>query len=152
MAQSGPRKLDIEQIKDKLGIGEDKVYAVMGAFETPEELVKAGRKVREMGYTKLDAMTPFPVHGIDAAIGIPYSKLGWIVICFSLTGLSSALLLQWYTRHVDHERVAAAVSSFDELPRRASRHRRPVSADDRGGRSDVRCPTRLGTFEKCGRG
>ncbi len=92
-----PRKLDIEQLKDKLGIGEDKIYAAMGAFETPEELVTAGRKVREMGYTKLDAMTPFPVHGIDDALGIPYSKLGWIVICFSLTGLSSALLLQWYT-------------------------------------------------------
>ena len=33
-----------------------------------------------MGYTKLDAMTPFPVHGIDDAIGIRHSKLGWIVI------------------------------------------------------------------------
>jgi hypothetical protein len=49
-----------------------------------------------MGYTKIDAMTPFPVHGIDDAIGVPPSKLGWIVICFSLTGLCAALLLQWY--------------------------------------------------------
>ena len=77
---------DIEDIKDKLGIGADKVYAVMGAFEEPDDLVKAGRKIREMGYTKLDAMTPFPVHGIDDAIGIPYSKLGWIVICIGLCG------------------------------------------------------------------
>ncbi len=91
------RQVDIEQIKDKLGIGADKVYAAMGAFETPEELVKAGRKIREMGYSKLDAMTPFPVHGIDDALGIPYSFLGWIVICFSITGLSTALFLQWYT-------------------------------------------------------
>src|ERR1700733_7652587 len=91
------RKMDIEEIKDKLGIGDDKVYAAMGSFATPEELVAAGRKVREMGYTKLDAMTPFPVHGLDPAIGIPYSKLGWIVICFSLTGLTTALFLQWYT-------------------------------------------------------
>ena len=92
-----PRQIDIEQIKDKLGIGADKVHAAMGTFHTPEELVKAGRKVREMGYTKLDAMTPFPVHGIDDAIGVPYSKLGWIVICFSITGLATALFLQWYT-------------------------------------------------------
>ena len=92
-----PRQMNIEEIKDKLGIGEDKVYAAMGAFETPEELVKAGRKIREMGYSKLDAMTPFPVHGIDDAIGIPYSFLGWVVICFSITGLSTALFLQWYT-------------------------------------------------------
>ncbi len=92
-----PRQIDIEQIKDKLGIGEDKIYAAMGSFETPEALVKAGRKVREMGYTKLDAMTPFPVHGIDDALGIPFSKLGWIVIFFSITGTLSALFLQWYT-------------------------------------------------------
>ena len=91
------KRMDIEQIKDKLGIGEDKVYAAMGAFETPEELVTAGEKIRAMGYSKLDAMTPFPVHGIDEALGIPRSYLGWVVICFSLTGLSTALFLQWYT-------------------------------------------------------
>ena len=39
----------------------------MGEFDDPDELVHAGRKIREMGYTKLDAMTPFPVHGIDEA-------------------------------------------------------------------------------------
>ena len=45
--------MNLEELKDKLGIGEDKVYGVMGAFESPDELVDAGRKVREMGYTKL---------------------------------------------------------------------------------------------------
>lgn len=91
-----PAQLDFEQIKEKLGIGADKVYGAIGQFDEPDDLVEAGRKVREMGYTKIDAMTPFPVHGIDDAIGVPPSKLGWIVICFSLTGLCAALLLQWY--------------------------------------------------------
>jgi hypothetical protein len=89
--------MDLEQIKDKLGIGADKVYAVMGDFGEPGELVKAGRKIREMGYTKIDAMTPFPVHGIDEAIGIPRSHLGWIVIFFSMAGTATAILLQWFT-------------------------------------------------------
>src|SRR6516165_10829602 len=93
---SMPAQIDIEAIKDKLGIGSDKVYGAIGEFAEPDDLVQAGRKVREMGYTKIDAMTPFPVHGIDDAIGVPPSKLGWIVICFSLTGLCAALLLQWY--------------------------------------------------------
>jgi hypothetical protein len=91
-----PAQLDLEQLKEKLGIGADKVYGAIGQFDDPDDLVEAGRKVREMGYTKIDAMTPFPVHGIDDAIGVPPSKLGWIVICFSLTGLCAALLLQWY--------------------------------------------------------
>ncbi len=124
-----------------------------------------------MGYTKLDAMTPFPVHGIDDAIGIPYSKLGWIVICVFGDGRATAVLLHLvgtalsiirlviggkplfdfsfsipitfeltvlfsafatFPRHVGDERIAAAVSSVDELSQRASGHRRPVSAGDRG--------------------
>jgi hypothetical protein len=89
-------EFDLEKAKDKLGIGPDKVYAVMGEFEDPEDLVEAGRKIRQMGYTKIDAMSPFPVHGIDDAIGIPYSKLGWIVIVCSMTGLGIALMLQWF--------------------------------------------------------
>lgn len=91
-----PAQFDIEQFKDKLGIGEDKVYAAMGQFSTPEDLVAAGRKIRELGYTKIDAMTPFPVHGIDDALGIPYSKLGWVVIVFSVLGMITALVLQWF--------------------------------------------------------
>ena len=66
--------MKIDEIKDKLGLGPDKVYGVIGAFSEPEELVTAGRRIREMGYTKLDAMSPFPVHGIDDAIG---RACGW---------------------------------------------------------------------------
>src|SRR5579871_2153263 len=106
-------QLDIDQIKDKLGIGDDKVYAVMGEFETPEELVEAGRKIREMGYSKLDAMTPFPVHGIDDALGIPYSKLGWIVICIGLCGTATALLLIWYCGAINDKFVIGGKPLFD---------------------------------------
>ena len=65
-----PREFDLEKVKDKLGIGADKVYGVMGEFEDPEDLVEAGRKIRQMGYTKIDAMSPFPVHGIDDEPGL----------------------------------------------------------------------------------
>ena len=106
-------QLDIDQIKDKLGIGDDKVYAAMGSFATPEELVAAGRKVREMGYTKLDAMTPFPVHGIDEALGIPYSKLGWIVVCIGLCGTATALGLIYYCGAINDKFVIGGKPLFD---------------------------------------
>jgi len=107
------RKLDINQIRDKLGIGDDKVYGVIGEFGDPHELVHAGRKIREMGYTKLDAMSPFPVHGIDDAIGIPYSKLGWIVIPVSLCGTATAALLIWYAGAVQDKFVIGGKPLFD---------------------------------------
>lgn len=105
--------MNLEQLKDKLGMGDDKVYAVMGAFHEPDDLVDAGRKIREMGYTKLDAMSPFPVHGIDEAIGVPMSKLGWIVIWFSAMGAATALLLIWYIGAIDYRLVIGGKPFFD---------------------------------------
>src|SRR5258708_4137349 len=105
--------MTLEQLKDKIGLGEDKVYGVMGAFEDPDELVDAGRRVREMGYTKLDAMSPFPVHGIDEAIGVPPSKLGWLVIWFSAMGAATALLLIWYVGAINYRLVIGGKPFFD---------------------------------------
>ncbi|MGD1096027.1 MAG: DUF3341 domain-containing protein [Bryobacteraceae bacterium] len=105
--------IDPGMIREKLGIGDDKVYAVMGEFSDPHDLVHAGRKIREMGYTKLDAMTPFPVHGIDDAIGIPYSKLGWIVICIGLCGTATAELLIWWCGAINYPLVIGGKPLFD---------------------------------------
>jgi hypothetical protein len=103
----------IAAFKDKLGIGDDKVYGAMGAFSTPEELVTAGRKIREMGYKKIDAMTPFPVHGIDEAIGVPYSSIGWIVVCATITGICVALGLIYYVGVINYPLVIGGKPLFD---------------------------------------
>ena len=106
-------QIDVTAIKEKLGIGPDKVYGAIGEFSTPDELVAAGKKVKAMGYSKLDAMSPFPVHGIDDAIGIPHSKIGWIVICFSATGGLTGLLLQWWVGAVNSPLVIGGKPFFD---------------------------------------
>ncbi len=105
--------MNLEVLKGKLGLGPDKVYGVVGAFSEPEDLVAAGRKIREMGYTRLDAMSPFPVHGIDEAIGVPESKLGWLVIWFSALGAATALLLIWYVGAVSYRLVIGGKPFFD---------------------------------------
>jgi hypothetical protein len=58
--------------------------------------------VRDAGYTRWDALTPFPVHGLDEAMGIKPTRLPWIVFLCGLTGASAALLLQWWTNAVDY--------------------------------------------------
>lgn len=103
----------MEQLKEKLGVGADKTHAAMGVFETPEALVEAGRKIYAMGYRKLDAMSPFPVHGIDDAIGIPRSKLGWIAVCFALTGLLTAQTLMYYVGVINYPLVIGGKPLFD---------------------------------------
>jgi hypothetical protein len=73
------------------------IYGVVAEFDQPSKLVAAGRVVHhEHGYTKLDAISPFPVHGIDDAIGVPRSILGYIIFCCGSIGfISVASLIYW---------------------------------------------------------
>ena len=105
--------LNPEEMKEKLGLGPDKVWGIIGEFSEPEDLVVAGRKIKEMGYTKLDAMSPFPVHGIDDAIGIPPSRLGWMVIWCSAAGAATALLLIWWVGAINYPLVIGGKPLFD---------------------------------------
>jgi hypothetical protein len=88
------------------------LYGVVGSFNDGPELVEAARAVRELGYTKLDAFTPFPVHGIDDAMAIPRSPLGWIVLCAGFTGAASALLLIWWTGAISYPLVVGGKPLF----------------------------------------
>jgi len=103
----------VEALKEKLGVGKDRTHAVMGSFTTPEALVEAGKKIYGMGYRNLDAMSPFPVHGIDDAIGIPRSKLGWIVICFALLGMFTAQGLMYFVGVINYPLVIGGKPLFD---------------------------------------
>jgi hypothetical protein len=83
------------------------VYGAVAEFDSPENLLAAIRGVRERGYSKLDAFTPFPVHGIDEALGAPRSPLGWIVLA-----AAAALLLIWWTGAVNYPLVVAGKPLF----------------------------------------
>lgn len=72
------------------------LYGVLAEFDTPGELLDACRKVRDAGYTEFDAYSPFPVHGIDEAMGIKRTILPLIVFGGGLTGLLGGVLLQWW--------------------------------------------------------
>src|SRR5262245_6698580 len=76
--------------------GEGELYGVLAEFDTPGALSKAARKVKDAGYTQFDAYSPFPVHGIDEAIGIPRTILPVIVFCGGIAGLVGGFFLQWW--------------------------------------------------------
>lgn len=78
------------------GNGDGELYGYLAEYDTPGELVEACRKVRDAGYTEFDAYTPFPVHGIDNAIGIKRTILPLLVFGGGFTGAVGGLLLQWY--------------------------------------------------------
>ncbi|HRC55086.1 MAG: DUF3341 domain-containing protein [Myxococcales bacterium] len=77
------------------------LYGVLAEFDTPGELIEAARKVRDAGYTEFDCYSPFPVHGIDEAMGIKRTILPLLVFGGGFTGLLLGLLLQWWTNAYD---------------------------------------------------
>lgn len=66
---------------------------LMGVFEREEDILNATRVSRTMGYTLVDAYTPYAVHGLDEAMGLAPSRLPWV--CFAL-GLAGAALKVWF--------------------------------------------------------
>ncbi len=67
-----------------------------------DTLLAACRRVRDAGYKKTDAFTPFAVHGIDKALGIKPTVLPWIVLVAGLTGLITALTMQIWMNSINY--------------------------------------------------
>ncbi|MAP07736.1 MAG: hypothetical protein CMM00_02525, partial [Rhodopirellula sp.] len=82
------------QPKPQTVADDKKVHGVVAEFTDVDSLLAACRRVRDAGYTKADAFTPFPVHGIDTALGIKPTVLPWISLAAGLTGTTIALLMQ----------------------------------------------------------
>jgi hypothetical protein len=82
---------------------ETQYYGILAEFDTPAQLMHACERVRDAGYAKWDAHSPFPVHGLDTAMGLPNSKLPWITLVLALTGTALAFTLQWWTSAVDYK-------------------------------------------------
>lgn len=77
-------------------------FALVGWFTKPSELYKACEALRDAGYRKFDAHTPFPVHGLERAMGIPPSRLPWIALACGIVGAASALWMMIWMNVVDY--------------------------------------------------
>ncbi len=89
-----------------------RVALYLAKYDSPHDVLHAAEKVRKAGYTKFDAHTPFPVHGMDAAMGLPDSRVGWIVFFGGLTGISCAYLMMWWMGGVDYPLVVGGKPGF----------------------------------------
>ncbi len=79
--------------------------ALLAEFDSASAVLHAAEHVRDAGYVSWDAHTPFPVHGMDRAMGLRDSRLGWIVLVFALTGLTGAFVMMHWMNGVDYPMV-----------------------------------------------
>ena len=75
---------------------------MLAEFDTTKDCVHAAEKLRDGGYSRFDAHTPFPVHGMDRAMGLKPSILGWIVLVMGTTGLLAGITMMMWMNGIDY--------------------------------------------------
>ena len=71
------------------------VFGIIAEFPTAAAVFKAAEKVRDKGYKFWDVHSPFPIHGMNKAMGLGKSTLGYIIFCGGFTGFATAVLLEY---------------------------------------------------------
>jgi hypothetical protein len=92
-----------------------KVYGLLAEYETPADLYHACEKVRDAGFGAWDAHTPYPVHGLERAMGLRGSIVPWIVCVMGFSGAALGFLLQWWTSAVDYPLIISG-KPFNSYP------------------------------------
>jgi hypothetical protein len=78
------------------------VHGVMAEFESAEQILAATRRAREAGYRDMDAYTPYPVEGLADELGLPRTRVPFVVLMAGLTGAAVGFFMQWWTMAVDY--------------------------------------------------
>ena len=66
---------------------------LVGLYDDPESLIRGAEEVHKAGYKHWDCHTPYPVHGLDDAMGLKASPIPYVTITAGFIGLVTALLL-----------------------------------------------------------
>ena len=77
------------------------IYGLMAEFESPTALAAAARQVRERGYRKVEAYSPFAIEEVNEALGLHHNKLPLLVLCGGILGGLTGYFLQYYVAVID---------------------------------------------------
>ncbi len=91
---------------------ENTLYGIMVEFGSATDLVDAARKVRDAGFTRTDAFSPFPLHEIDEALGIKRSILPYLIFAGGITGLLSGIGLEYFVHVIDWPIIVGGRPAF----------------------------------------
>ena len=92
--------------------GAAKPYGMVAEFRTAASVLHAAEKVRDAGFSKWDVFTPFPVHGMDRAMGLKNSKVGWFSFIGGVTGYCTGMIMIWWMNALDYPIVVGGKPMF----------------------------------------
>jgi len=85
---------------------------MVAEFTDATALLEGARKMRDKGYRKFDCHSPFPIHGMDRAMGLKRSPVGWVAGICALIGAGAGLALQWYAMSISYPLVISGKPYF----------------------------------------
>jgi hypothetical protein len=83
------------------------LFAVAAEFDSARDLYQAALKIRAAGFKRWDVYSPFPIHGMDEAMGLSRSLLGRLVFVGGLIGFITAVSLQFIPSSILYPLVVA---------------------------------------------
>src|SRR6266540_3599466 len=78
------------------------LYGLMAEFDSPADLLDAAQRAYEEGYRRMDAYTPFPVHGLAEALGFHRTRLPLLVLFGGIAGCIGGYCLQYWIAAIDY--------------------------------------------------
>ena len=93
----------------------NKPYGLIAAFDTVPDFYHACEKIRDAGYSQWDALTPFPVHGLDAAMGVRRSKVPRFSLAGGLTGFVTGMSFIWWAGALEYPLIVGGKPYFSPM-------------------------------------
>src|ERR1700743_1608706 len=89
-----------------------RTYGIIADSATPADAMHAPEKVRDAGFRKWEVFAPYPVHGMDKAMGLKNSPVGWFSFIGGCTGYTTGMLIIWYMNAVSYPIVIGGKPMF----------------------------------------
>jgi hypothetical protein len=90
-------------------------YGLLAVFDTAPAVYHAAEAVRDAGYKFWDCITPFPVHGLDRAMGVRRSKVPRFSLVGGLLGLTTGMSMIWFTGAFDYPLIVGGKPYFSPM-------------------------------------
>lgn len=85
-----------------------RVHGYLAEFDSASEVYHAAEQIRDAGFQRWDVHSPFPIHGLNEAMGVKRSVLPWFVFFGGATGTATAFLLAYVTQVLIYPTVVQA--------------------------------------------
>ena len=82
-----------------------RVYGIAAEFSSTADIYHAAEQVRDAGFKRWDVHSPFPIHGMDDAMGLGRSRVSLIALCAALTGTTIGFVLETYPSIIEYPLV-----------------------------------------------